>query len=177
MVRLRHYDDIGTARFVTVACHRRLHLLTHGRDITDVLEEIESARRRYGFLILGYVVMPNHFHVVLLPKRPIKAGRVIGEIKSKSARKILSRWRTADVRDLRRLQVIRDGKPRVVFWLRRCYDHNCRTLEDVREKIEYCHMNPVRGGLVVHPGQWRWSSFGWYCGSDKGPISVDPISL
>jgi putative transposase len=177
MVRLRHYDDLGTARFVTVACHRRLHLLNHDEDILFLLEEIDSARQKYKFSILAYVIMPNHFHLVLVPQKPIKLGVVIGEIKSRSARRILERQRRGNADGLRQLQVIRNGKPRLVFWLRRCYDFNCRTADDVREKIDYCHKNPVRAGLVHESSQWPWSSYGWYYGPNEGPISVDSISI
>jgi hypothetical protein len=56
---------------------------------------------------------------------------------------------------------------------RRCYDNNCRTSERVREKIEYCHNNPVVRKLVSAPGQWQWSSYNWYIGKRDVPIRID----
>ena len=61
------------------------------------------------------------------------------------------------------------------LWQRRCYDRNCRTPESTREKIEYCHANPVRKGLVSHPWQWQWSSYNWYEGRNDVPIQMDAI--
>ena len=58
-----------------------------------------------------------------------------------------------------------------------CYDHNCRTLETVLEKINYCHNNPVRAGLVGDPGDWKWSSYGWYQGDIDVPIIMDKIEI
>jgi hypothetical protein len=74
---------------------------------------------------------------------------------------------------LDRLEVKRDGEVRVAFWQIRCYDHDCRTSEIVREKIEYCHKNPVVRGLVNDPAEWQWSSYNWYAGFRNVPISMD----
>jgi len=175
MVRLRHYDGLNTARFITVTCHRRLHLLRQNADIEIVLNEIDAARIKFGFLIFAYVIMPNHFHLVLYPRKPIKLGSAIGEIKSRSARTILARWRESSEHDLGELQVVRNGESRLVFWQQRCYDHNCRTIESMREKIDYCHKNPVRAELVAEPGDWPWSSFRHYYGGEDVPIVVNDI--
>ncbi len=58
---------------------------------------------------------------------------------------------------------------------RRGYDHNCRARDTVLEKINYCHNNPVKRGLVSEPGEWRWSSYNWYAGVTDGPIEMDGI--
>jgi len=47
--------------------------------------------------------------------------------------------------------------------------------ESTREKIEYCHANPVRKGLVKCPSEWRWSSYKWYEGHTDVPIEMDAI--
>lgn len=177
MVRLRHYDDVGTARFVTVKCHRHLRLLTREADILILLEEINFARRKYDFLLLAYVIMPNHFHLLLVPQRLLKLGPVIGEIKSKSARRILARWRDVDDKSLIQLQINRDRPTGLAFWLKRCYDRNCRTPDEVRQKLDYCHKNPVRGQLVEDPVDWPWSSYGQYCGSNNGLLRADMVHL
>ncbi len=172
MTRLHHYDNLGTARFVTFACHRKYHLLTNEEDIGILLEEIEAARMEYNFSVLSYVVMPNHVHLVIYPHAAIKLGRVIGEVKSRSARKILERWRTVKDYRLSRLQVNRSGNIRLVFWQRRCYDHNCRTVETVKEKIQYCHANPVRAGFAQRIEEWRWSSYRAYLGEESGLLKI-----
>jgi putative transposase len=74
---------------------------------------------------------------------------------------------------LARLEVRRSGEGRLVFWQIRCYDHNCRTPEIVREKIEYCHKNPVVRGLVSDPAEWSCSSYNWYAGCENVPLSMD----
>jgi putative transposase len=121
--------------------------------------------------------MPNHIHLVVLPQEDTKLGRIIGELKSLTAKEILAFWREKDFKILSRLSVVREGIKRNVFWQRRFYDHNCRTQSSVIEKINYCHSNPVIRGLVKNPGDWRWSSYRWYHGLDGIAIEIDSVEL
>lgn len=162
MVKLRHYDNEGTARFVTFNCYRNMPALDSELAKSTFLTYLIEARKKHNFRIYGYVVMPNHVHLVLHPPEGMKLGLVIGQIKSKVARHLLS-----DVK-------VPDGARRV-FWQKRCYDHNCRSPESVIEKINYCHTNPVRSGLVEVPGQWKWSSYNWYIGEADAKIELDAI--
>lgn len=94
----------------------------------------------------------------------MKLGLVIREIKSKMAREFFAALA---------LQI---PGPRV-FWERRCYDHNCRSVETTKEKINYCHNNPVRRGLVTEPGEYVWSSYNWYQGKRDVPLEIDEVLL
>lgn len=161
MPRLRHYDNLGTARFVTFSTYRRQPTLTNETVIKVVLTCIDTARIKHGFRLVGYVVMPEHVHLVLYPPEGMKLGLVIREIKSISARQIFQSEGSAP-----------EGERRV-FWQRRCYDHNCRTPETVVEKIRYCHNNPVKRGLVATPGEYRWSSWGSYHEESDVALVVD----
>ncbi|MCB2231146.1 hypothetical protein KQH82_10565 [bacterium] len=67
----------------------------------------------------------------------------------------------------------KDGRERWAFWQPRCYEQKCRTPQTVLEKIRYCHLNPVKRGLVKEPGAWRWSSYNWYEGRSDVPIAMD----
>ena len=172
MPNLRHYDHLNTARFVTFSCHQRLEFLTRPAIVEVFLQTLQWIRTHHGIRIFGYVVMPEHVHLVLYPPDSIRLGPIIGELKSKSASRIISE----------KLLVLpgacakrKDGKVRQAFWQPRCYDHNCRTQQAVSEKIIYCHKNPVTRGLVAHPDQWPWSSHNWYCGAADTPLEIDRI--
>ena len=118
----------------------------------------------------GYVIMPEHVHLVLHPPDNLKLGPMIGRVKSQSAGRII----TEGLMKLpRACRLVRDGSERRVFWQPRCYDHNCRTPERGIEKINYCHKNPVVRGFVGEPGQWRWSSYNWYMGETDVPLAMD----
>ena len=169
MTKPRHYENTGTARFVTFSCFRHLPALQEVHTKSLFIEHLHAARKKHNFLLLGYVVMPDHVHLVLHPPDEMKAGLVIREIKSKCAREYLaSQFQLLPRNDL---------GAKHVFWNRRCYDHNCRTAEETLEKINYCHMNPVRAGLVEEPGEWVWSSYNWYQGRQDVPIRVDTFQI
>jgi putative transposase len=165
MTKLRHFDNEGTARFVTFCCYRNLPFLQDDRAKRILIEEIEQARVKHGFRLFAYVIMPEHVHMVIHPPEGMRLGLVIGEIKSRSARRLLAQDR-----------LLASEKTRV-FWMRRCYDHNCRTLETTLEKIRYCHNNPVNRGLVTDPAVWIWSSFGCYHGATDVLLAVDLVEL
>ncbi len=174
MTLLRHFDSLGTARFVTFSCHERRNLLSSVVVRDELTKHLDWMRDHYRVSIFGYVVMPEHVHLVLLPSNETKLGPVIGHLKSRFASKVIRERLVELPADCR---VKRDGRERVAFWQRRCFDHNCRTSETVREKIHYCHVNPVKRGLVESPEQWRWSSSSWYAGSDNVPLAIDTIVL
>lgn len=174
MPKLRHYEHLNTARFVTFSTYRRQKLLTLSPVMLVFLQTLDAIRTRHGIKIFAYVVMPEHVHLVLHPPDSLKLGPVIGELKSQSASRII----TEKFIDLPpSCRVVKNGKERWAFWQPRCYDHNCRTPETVIEKINYCHANPVNRGLVKEPGQWRWSSFNWYAGEEDVPLKMDEANF
>ena len=177
MPHVTHYDNFGTARFFTFSCYHRDRLLITDIDIEIFLSELEASKKKYGVLILGYVIMPNHVHLVLYKDDNLKFGSIIGEIKRKSAYKIITRWKSQDRTMLNQIMVPIGRKQKYAFWLPRCYDHNCRTPDSVREKINYCHNNPVKAGLVSEPGDWKWSSFRWYRGEKNSIIQINEVEL
>ncbi|MCX6835477.1 MAG: transposase [candidate division Zixibacteria bacterium] len=173
MPKLRHYDHLGTARFVTFSCYQRQRLLGDSIGRQAVLDELSRLRTDHGVKVLGYVVMPEHVHLVLLPPDDVKLGPLIGALKARSAHIILDWIRNGQRRQ--RVPVRSGGTPAV--WQKRCYDHNCRTPEIVVEKVKYCHDNPVKRGLVAQPENWPWSSCRWYVGQREGIPEIDGIEL
>jgi putative transposase len=176
MPGLHHYDNLGTARFVTFSCFHRFQLLREATIIRTFLAELRAIRER-GIKIFGYVVMPEHVHLVLLPGDLVRLGVEVGRLKSKSARRMLPMIERVPNMRTDLLHARHDGENRRVFWQRRCHDHNCRTAATVREKIEYCHKNPVTRGLVRDPADWSWSSYRWYAGLPGVELEMDEIEV
>jgi len=160
MPKLKHYDDLGTARFVTFCCYRLQDYLSESVAINLLIRHLHEARIKHRFKLFGYVIMPEHVHLVMLPPDGTRLGLVIREIKSKMAREYFS----AEMSEISGTRV---------FWQKRCYDHNCRSEKSVLEKINYCHNNPAMRGLVTEPGDYKWSSYNWYCGEEDVPLRMD----
>jgi putative transposase len=176
MTKLRHYDNLGTARFVTFSCYRRIEVFRDEVAAEIFIRNLDRLRRDHGVRILGYVVMPDHVHLVLHPQISVRLGVVIGQMKGRSAREIVLSWQERSIPIPGQMRRMRGTLINHSVWEKRCYDHNCRTPDTVREKINYCHNNPVSKGLVAEPGEWRWSSWQWYRGDCDVPLEIDPIN-
>ena len=72
-----------------------------------------------------------------------------------------------------RLPFAEAGEPLRAFWQARFYDFNVYTRGKMKEKLNYMHANPVVRGLVEHPKDWRWSSWGFYWGGEEGLVRID----
>ncbi len=173
MPRLKHLDSLGTPRFITFTTFGRQKLLCDSDVVAVVLRSIELARKRSGFSVLGYVIMPDHVHLVIHPREGSQVGYLVGSIKQKSGFEIISRWKRHHPEALSSLVRFSAGRTTQAFWQPRCYDHNCRTLEVAIGKIRYCHSNPVRAGLVSEAKEWPWSSHRWYAGDRSGIVAID----
>jgi putative transposase len=120
---------------------------------------LDEVRSRYGFRLFGYVVMPEHVH--LLISEPVKGtpSSVMQVLKQKVSRELGGREETEEYG----------------FWQRRFYDFNVWSSKKVMEKLEYLHENPVKRGLVGHAKDWRWSSWSHYARHERGLIVIDPL--
>ena len=177
MPSLRHYDALSTARFVTFSTYQRRRLLLHPIVAKAIVEQLASMRDRLHVAIHGYVIMPDHMHLVLTPPDCIRLGIEIGRLKAKVSQMAVDGLRKKGIPLTERVRRDKATSDFVALWQRRCYDHNCRTAEIVREKINYCHANPVKGGLVRDPIDWEYSSYRWYMGIRDVPLVIDDFHL
>ena len=170
MTQLRHFDDLGTVRFLTFSCFNRHPYLVTPFARHTIIEGLKHLRVRRCLRILAWVMMPEHLHLIVLPPPGMKLGHEIGKFKRWTARQIIDQ-------DRDQTAILRRANGDNALWHRRCYDHNCRWASTVLEKISYCHKNPVTRGLVVHPSQWIWSSYNWYSREGKIVLEIDGIDL
>ena len=130
---------------------------------------------RRGFELWAFVIMPEHVHLVLLPHEGTLVEDIFTSIKTPVSRRAVAWVKRRAPSFLDKLVDIQpSGKVSHRFWQRGGgYDRNLWSAEQVHQKIEYVHQNPVRQGLVEQPDQWRWSSFlAWENGVDD-PIRID----
>jgi len=177
-MKLKHYDHDGRARFITFCTHEKIPLLTNNVIRKIVIDSISAMRDEYGFLLIGYVIMPEHIHLVIIPRIDTRVGAIIGDIKRFSSKRIIKIFKTRNNNALLdKLNVCRDGNSRLAFWQRRCYDHNCRLEKSMWEKVNYCHNNPVIRRLVQKREDWEWSSYRWYHGYPNVLLEMDSAAI
>ncbi len=62
---LKRYHTEGNYHFLTFSCYRRFPYLGDDRSRTVFLDTLESLRQRHCFFVFGYVLMPEHVHLLL----------------------------------------------------------------------------------------------------------------
>lgn len=166
--RLHRYYGAGYLHFITTSCYQRRPVLDSRRSRDLFLQVLERVRRRYRFVIVGYVVMPEHVHLLLGEPERGNPSLVMQAVKQGFARRVL---RSASDRRQTRLAGNEELADHV--WQRRFYDFVVFTEKKRVEKLRYMHRNPVKRGLVLEPQQWPWSSFCDYAEGRRGPVLVN----
>jgi len=178
--KLRKSHDIqGQAHYLTFSCFRNQPFLAKERTCQWLIDAIKSARVKNSFELWAWVIMPEHVHLLLLPMGDTKINKILTAVKL-SVGKTASIWvRENSPEFLAKMTDTQpNGKEFVRFWQRGGgYDRNIYSVDEVYEKINYIHNNPVRRGLVKYPGDWYWSSYRYYEYNDCEPIDVDRESL
>lgn len=175
MVKYKRIDNTNTVRFVTLSCFHQMSLFKTQFAILTFIKHLRNIKAKYNFKLYGYVIMPDHVHLIILPPEKTKLAIIINELKSLTAREVLHYWKIKNLNVLKHLVIKKDGVKRHAFWQRRYYDHNCRTRDIVLTKLEYCHNNPIKAGLVETPEQWRWSSYRACNGLEGVAIEIDEL--
>ncbi len=147
---LNRYHHTGRPHFITFSCVRHRPILGTEGTRDTFCELLERTRELYIFHILGYVIMPEHVHLLLTEP----------EAKPLSIAIQILKQRFSKTRD------------ELHVWESRYYDFHIRTEKKRIEKLRYIHRNPVRRQLVDKPEDWRWSSFRDYAGPTSGPVTV-----
>ncbi|HTW45954.1 MAG TPA: transposase [Acidobacteriaceae bacterium] len=148
---LIRYQETGDLHFVTFSCYRRQPHLRRA-SAKDLFERsLEAMRLRYDFFLCGYVVMPEHVHLLISEPRKAVLAKALQALKVSVA-------------------VQQHERP---FWQARYYDFNVYTARKRIEKLRYMHNNPVRRGLVARPEDWPWSSFRHYLNGESGTVEIE----
>jgi putative transposase len=155
---LRRLQQSGQSHFVTFTCYHRRPGLVSACACDLFMEVLESMRRRFALRVYGFVVMPEHVHLLLSePERGVLAD-AIHYLKLSFGKRV--RGRCGEL-------------PAGIFWQKRYYDRNIRNEREFTEKLRYIHRNPVKRGLVEEPGEWKWSSFRHYAWQEAGGVEIE----
>ncbi len=147
---LKRYQDVGDLHFVTFSCSRRRGYLRAPVD-RDLFEDgLNRVRRRYEFEVVGYVIMPEHVHLLVSEPQIKSLGVALQALKLSVARRS------------------QHGQ----FWQARYYDFNVYSDDKRFEKLDYMHWNPVKRGLVERMEDWRWSSYPFYRSGQQGRVFI-----
>ena len=149
---LKRFHESGQSHFLTFSCYQRQRKFASPEIYNLFVECLERMRLRFKMRIYGYVVMPEHVHLLL----------------SEPASETL-----ADAMHFLKLSFTKRLRHTGSFWQKRYYDRNVRDAAEFDEKLGYIHLNPVKRGLVKEPAEWEWSSFRHYSLREVGRVEIE----
>jgi putative transposase len=136
---------------------------------------LNEVRAKHEFLLVGYVVMPEHVHLLISEPKRLTPSRALQILKQRVSRKLRGKRSKAPGQQLRLTFPEAEGELRR-FWQRRFYDFNVYSAAKLRGKLDYMHANPVKRKLVRRPQDWLWSSCSFYTSGEAGLISMDAVN-
>jgi putative transposase len=151
--RLKRYHQFGHDHFVTFSCYQRLPYLNSDHARIVFLDTLERLRKRHRFHVFGYVLMPEHVHLLISEPPEMSLGGMFRALKTETSKQLKGN--------------------RTRFWQLNYYDFNVFTQPKFVEKLRYIHRNPVERGLVASPEDWPWSSFRHWLSGDPGTVEIE----
>ncbi len=118
------------------------------------VKALETVRHKYGLLVYGFVVMPEHVHLLVSEPEKGRLAQALQSLKQSVARRL----------------ALSTAEP---FWQARYYDFNVWSERKFTEKLRYIHRNPVTRGLVDRAEDWVWSSFRHYLTGETCGVEIE----
>lgn len=143
MARAKRHFLPGYVWHITHRCHKKEFLLKLVKDRQRWLYWLFEARKRYGLIILNYIVTSNHIHLLVadngsdntIPRSmQLMAGRTGQEYNQRKNRK-------------------------GAFWQDRYHATAVQSNEHLIKCMTYIDLNMVRAGVVEHPKGWNNSGY------------------
>jgi putative transposase len=141
MSKLPHRTGPGRTYFVSSAAWERRELFRVPHTAELLVQRILACRDKGSYLLHEFVVMPNHFHLLITPDTNTSLEKGVQLIKGGFSH-----------------EFHKNRETRMEIWQVGFHDWTIRDGEDYRAKVRYIHMNPVEARLVERPEEWIFGS-------------------
>jgi putative transposase len=183
---LKHYFEKGAIYYVTSVTYKRRKIFTDVTTARFLLATIMYHKYILEFNLFGYVIMPDHFHILIQPSERYSLAQIMKYIKGNFARKY-NEWHynntqsnhcswslSSDYNYNDNVDYKRDyrGWVYIPVWQEGYYETVMRAEKDVLNRLNYMHNNPVRKGLVDEPSKYEFSSWHQYFGKTREKIQI-----
>lgn len=156
MTKLKRFIEPHGLYFITTTTHRRRPFFAKDKPKETALNYLSAIRVKLGFKLYGYVLLPDHLHLLLSPTDKNDVSYIMRQFKLGVSKKIKQK-----------------EKIMCPFWQHRFYDHILRTEKEILPTLEYIHENPVKHGLSREADEYPWSSWRNYHRDDHSLIEMD----
>ncbi len=175
-MRLPRYHIEGHVYYITTNVYNRLRIFTRPSFIVPLFDSLNFYRYRQTFKLAGYVIMPDHIHLLIWPYGHSTVADITRDYKEFTAKRII---RQAEVEGIKEwVEAFRQageetGRSENKVWQDSYWDVNVFTAPFLRQKLQYMHENPIRAGLVKNPGDYPYSSYRNYELREEWMIQID----
>ena len=163
--------------FITTSTYFWVPILINEPLFQIILDSLKYCQNHKGLRIHGYVIMPNHVHVIISHDAFDEIPNVIRDFKrhtSKEIKDFLShRGRFSRLFWVKVLHDEDRGSARI--WQRGYHPVAIKSEAFFNQKLDYIHANPVRKGFVERPECWKYSSARNYLLGDDSLIAMDEV--
>jgi len=122
-------------------------------DYQAFLKALGNAYKQVRVPLLGYCLMPNHFHLVAWPNQDGALGRFMHWLENAHVRRYHRHYHSSGH-----------------LYQGRFKSFPIQEDEHLLTVLRYVELNPVRAGLVERAEQWPWSSARWWRPGERRPV-------
>ena len=180
MSRKYKFHNKEGAYFISFAVVDWIDVFTREIYFSCIIDSLDYCRKKKGLELLGYVIMPNHMHMIFRSKKGEPSG-LLRDFKGFTARKLLKLIQE-NPKESRKSWILRSFKEAgtknsnvkdMQFWQQHNHPIEVYSPEIFEQKLRYIHKNPVKAGFVREPADWKYSSAGNYLGTGAHAIELD----
>jgi len=186
-VQLKRFYSIDSLYFITSVTKDRKNIFTCKENIKILLNAFDLYRKKLQYKIIAYIILPNHFHCIIMPSSVANISKIMQSIKGYSAREINKKCMidnnnivnstTEVVPTVVPTRVVSTKNKFVSIWQHQFLDHMIRKKEDYKQHIEYIHFNPIKHKIVGEISDYPWSSYRNYYQNDDSILKIDRLQF
>ncbi len=143
-MNIRRYYFPGQIVFITQVVKDRTPIFLDDDMVKLLIYILRYVKVKHSFKMLAYVILPDHFHLLIQPNDKSNFSQIMHSLKSRFTRAFKKKKNITDHLNL---------------WQRRFWDHIIRNEQDFENHFHYIHFNPIKHGYVDLPQDWINSSY------------------
>ncbi|MEW6094246.1 MAG: transposase [Chloroflexota bacterium] len=145
-MNIRRYYVPGAAVFITQVVESRLPVFHDPETVSLLRSTLHRVQGLHSFTMLGYVFLPDHFHMIIQPTGKSNFSQIMQSLKTNF---------TKSYKVMKGIPPSESTK----FWQKRFWDHIIRNDRDLENHLHYIHFNPAKHGWIAQPRDWQDSSY------------------
>ena len=173
---IKHFRVEGHVYYITTNIYKRLPIFTRPAYIIAIYDSLNYYRHKQQYRLLGYVIMPDHVHLLIWPYGVATIADIMRDFKTFTAKRIIRQAEAENQTEwLEHFSQagIETGRSDNKVWQDQYWDVNVYSEQFLRKKLNYIHRNPQRANLVKQPEDYRYSSYRNYVFGEEWLIEID----